>query len=255
MNPEKFAFAVGVAVLAGGLLGLMLHRLLPEKHVTGGKDMIGAVVGLLTLLSALVLGLLIWTAYGVYAGQNIAIQTLAAKVLQLDLALADYGPEAKDVRAQLRQGIAKTVDEVWGSNESDANFVANNFAAALHDLRSREAALAALHPSTEEQTQALAAAKATVDSIGQSRLQMSFALASPISIPVIVIVTAWATFLFFGYGLMAGGNAASFVTVAVGALAVASAAYLIFDLSSPYSGLYRASSEPLEQVLAVMGKE
>ena len=83
MNPEKFAFAVGVAVLAGGLLGLMLHRLLPEKHVTGGKDMIGAVVGLLTLLSALVLGLLIWTAYGVYAGQNIAIQTLAAKVLQL----------------------------------------------------------------------------------------------------------------------------------------------------------------------------
>ena len=64
MNPEKFAFAVGVAVLAGGSLGLTLHRLLPEKHVTGGKDMIGAVVGLLTLLSALVLGLLIWTAYG-----------------------------------------------------------------------------------------------------------------------------------------------------------------------------------------------
>ena len=38
------------------------------------------------------LGLLIWTAYGVYAGQNLAVQTLAAKVLQLDLALADYGP-------------------------------------------------------------------------------------------------------------------------------------------------------------------
>jgi hypothetical protein len=255
MNPEKFAFAVGVAVLAGGSLGLMLHRLLPEKHVTGGKDMIGAVVGLLTLLSALVLGLLIWTAYGVYAGQNIAIQTLAAKVLQLDLALADYGPEAKNVRAQLRQGVAKTIDEVWGSNESDANFVANNFAAALHDLRSREGAIAALHPSTEEQTQALAAAKATVDSIGQSRLQMSFALASPISIPAIVIVTAWATFLFFGYGLMAGGNALSFVAVAVGALAVASAAYVIVDLSSPYSGLFRASSAPIEQVLAVMGKE
>jgi hypothetical protein len=97
LNPEKFAFAVGVAVFAAGSLDLILHRVLPEKHVTGGgKDMIGAVVGLLTLLSALVLGLLIWTAYGVYAGQNVAIQTLAAKVLQLDLALADYGPEAKD---------------------------------------------------------------------------------------------------------------------------------------------------------------
>ena len=84
MNPEKFAFAVGIAVFVGGSLGLVLHRTVPEKHLTGGsKDMIGAVAGLLTLLSALVLGLLIWTAYGVYAGQNTAIQTLAAKVLQL----------------------------------------------------------------------------------------------------------------------------------------------------------------------------
>jgi len=256
MNPEKFAFAIGAAVFVGGSLGLILHRVLPEKHLTGGgKDMIGAVVGLVTLLSALVLGLLIWTAYGVYAGQNVAIQTLAAKVLQLDLALADYGPEAKDVRAQLRQGLGKTIDEIWGANESDANFVANNFTAALQNLRNRDATLAALHPTTDAQTQALAAAKATVESIGQSRLQTSFALASPISIPLIVIVATWAVFLFFGYGLMSGGNAASFVAVAAGALAVASAAYLILDLSSPYSGIFRASSAPLEQVLAVIGKE
>jgi hypothetical protein len=256
MSPEKFALAVGAAVFIGGSLGLVAHHVLPEKHVTGGaKDMIGAVVGLVTLLSALVLGLLIWTAYGVYAGQNVAIQTLAAKVLQLDLALADYGPEAKDVRAQLRQGLGKTIDEIWGANESDANFVANNFAAALQNLRNRDEALDALHPSTDAETQALAAAKATVESIGQSRLQMSFALASPISIPLIVIVAAWAVFLFFGYGLMSGGNAASFVAVAAGALAVASAAYLILDLSSPYSGIFRASAAPLEQVLAVMGKE
>ena len=201
MNPEKFAFAVGVAVFAGGSLGLLLHRVLPEKHLTGGgKDMLGAVVGMVILLSALVLGLLIWTAYGVYAGQNIAIQTLAAKALQLDLALSDYGPEANTVRAQVRQALGKTIDEIWGSNESDASFVANNFAAAIHNMRDRDASLASLHPSTDAQKEALAAAKATVDSIGQSRLQMSFALASPISIPLIIIVVAWATFLFFAYG-------------------------------------------------------
>jgi len=256
MNPEKFALAVGAAVFVGGSLGLILHRVLPEKHVTGGaKDMIGAVVGLLTLLSALVLGLLIWTAYGVYAGQNIAIQTLAAKVLQLDFALSDYGPEANDARAQLRQGLGKTIDEIWGSNQSDANFVANNFEAAIQNLRKREASLESFHPSTDAQTQALAVARATVESIGQSRLQMSFALASPISVPLIVMVVAWATLLFFGYGLLSGGDAASFLAVAAGALAVASAAYLILDLSGPYSGIFRASSAPLEQVLAVMGKE
>ena len=152
MNPETFAVAVCAAVFVGGSLGLILHRALPEKHVTGGaKDMIGAVVGLLTLLSALVLGLLIWTAYGVYAGQNTAIQTLAAKALQLDLALADYGPEAKGVRAQLRQGLRKTIDDIWNSNKSDANFVANNFAEALQNLRDRDAALSALHPSAGDE--------------------------------------------------------------------------------------------------------
>jgi len=256
MNPEKFAFAVGAAVFVGGSLGLILHRVLPDKHITGGgKDMIGAVVGLLTLLSALVLGLLIWTAYGVYAGQNVAIQTLAAKALQYDLALSDYGPEANGPRAQLREGLGKTIDEIWGANESDANFVANNFAASIHNQKARDATLAALHPTTDAQTQALASAKATVDAIAQSRLQMSFALAAPICIPLILIVVAWATLLFLGYGLMSGGGVTSFVAVAAGALAVASAAYIILDLSSPYSGLFRVSSAPLEQVLAVMGKE
>ena len=72
---------------------------------------------------------------------------------------------------------------------------------------------------------------------------------------LIVIVVAWATVLFFSYGLLSGSDAASFVVVAVGALAVASAAYLILDLSSPYSGIFRTSPAPLEQVLAVMGKE
>jgi hypothetical protein len=47
----------------------------------------------------------------------------------------------------------------------------------------------------------------------------------------------------------------SFIAIAVGAVAIMSAAYLILALSSPYSGIFRASSEPLEQVLAIMGKE
>src|SRR5208337_3272552 len=160
--------------------------------------------------------------------------TLAAKVLQLDLALADYGPDATPVRAGVRQNLAKTIDQIWGANESDADFVANNFAAAVQSLRNREKALEGLHPSTDAQKQALAAAMSTVDSIGQSRLQMSFALASPVSYPLIVMVVAWTMLLFGGYGLMSRGNPMSVAIVAIGAAAVASAFYLILDLSSPY---------------------
>jgi hypothetical protein len=256
MSPERFAFLVGVAVFAGGAVGLILQRVLPEKFTTGGpRDMIGAVVGLLTLLSALVLGLLIWTAYGVYAGQNLAVQTLAAKVLQLDFALADYGPDATPLREKVRENLARTIDEIWRANESDANFVAKNFSAAVESLRNRDKALAELHPSTDAEKQALAAATATVDAIGQSRLQMSFALSNPVSYPLLLMVVGWSVFLFCGYGLMSKGNAMSIAAGVVGAISIASAIYLILDLSDPYSGIFRASSAPLEQVLAVMGKE
>ena len=256
MSSEKLALAVAIAVFAGGVIGLLLQRILHESLTTGGsRDMIGAVGGLLTLLSALTIGLLIWTGYGVYAGQNAAIQSLAARVLQLDLALADYGPEAKNLRLQLRDGLGKTIDAIWRANESDANFAANNFAEALHNMRAREQALDALHPSTDAQTQALAVAKATSEAIGQSRLQMSFALAAPVSYPLILTVVAWAVLLFCAFGLMSKGNAMSVIALFVGACAAASAVLMILDLSSPYSGIFRASSAPLEQVLAVMGKE
>ena len=84
---------------------------------------------------------------------------------------------------------------------------------------------------------------------------MSFALAAPISEPLVITVVCWAVLLFFGYGLTTRGNVGAVLAGLVGSLAVASAFYLILDLSSPYSGIFRVSSAPLEQVLDVMGKE
>ena len=256
MTPEKFAFGAGLAVFAGGAVGLILQRILPDHFTTGGpRDMIGAVVGLLTLLSALTMGLLIWTAYGVYAGQNTAIQTLAAKVLQLDLALSDYGPDANPERARLRKAVGKAIDDVWGVRETDKDFIAENFAAAVRGLRREEGDLGSLHPSNDAQRQALGAANSIVESIGQARLQMSFALTNPVSYPLILIVVGWATILFCGFGLMSKGHAMSVVAVLVGAVAVSTSVYMILDLSSPYTGVFRPSAAPLEQVLDVMGKE
>ena len=256
MSLDKFALLVAVAMFAAGLLGFALQRLLPDHHTSGGsRDMIAAVVGLLTLLCALVTGLLIWTAYGVYASQNTQIQGLASKVMQLDLALSDYGPEAIPARAHIRAALGKTIDEVWGGNESDGNFAANNFAAALRNARAREKALAALHPSTDDQKQALAKATSTSDAIAQARMQMSFALSAPVSYPLVLTVVGWVVCLFCGFGLTARATVTSVIALAVGSIAVASAVLLILELSTPYSGLFRASSAPLEQALAVMGKE
>jgi hypothetical protein len=256
MGSFRFAFAVAVGMFAAGLVGLVLQRALPEHHTTGGsRDLIGAIVGLLTLLCALVAGLLIWTAYGVYSGQNTQIQALASKVMQLDLALSDYGPEANPARAQLRDALGKTIDQVWGASESDSNFAANTFASSLENLRAREKVLEALHPSNDEQKQALAAAMSASDALGQARMQMSFALSAPVSYPLLLTVVGWVVCLFCGFGLTARATVTSVVVLGVGSIAVASAVLLILDLSNPYSGLFRTSSAPLEQALAVMGKE
>jgi hypothetical protein len=205
-------------------------------------------------LSALVLGLIIWTAYGVYSGQNIAIQTLAAKILQLDLALTDYGPEASAGRAQLRQDLAKTIGQIWTADSDQSQSAAHNFAAAIETLRHKEAYLASLAPSRDAQKQALATAMQTIEAIGQARLQMSFALNNPVSYPLLLIVIAWGTGLFCGFGLMSRGNPMTVIVLAFGALAVGSAVYLILDLSSPYSGYFMASPAPLEQVLSYMSQ-
>jgi len=219
MRSHEFALIVAVAVFAGGAIGLVLQRALPEKHTTGpARDMIGAVAGLLTLLCALVTGLLVWTAYGVYAGQNTAIQTLAAKVLQLDAALADYGPEANAERTALRDRLGKTIDQVWGTKVSDANFVAHSFAAATRIMRDPERAIGNLQPATDDQRQALATAKATIEAIGQSRLQMAFALTAPVSYPLLLTVVGWVFFLFVGFGLMSRGGVTSVLALAVGQL-------------------------------------
>ena len=150
--------------------------------------------------------------------------------------------------------MGKTIDQIWGTSASDANFAAKSFAAAIEVMRDHEKALSELHPSTDDQKQALALAKKDIEAIGQSRLQMSFALTAPVSYPLLMTVVGWVFFLFCGFDLMSRVSVMSIGALTIGAVAVASAVLLILDLSNPYSGLFRASPAPLEQVLAVMGK-
>jgi TM2 domain-containing membrane protein YozV len=251
---DAFVAGIGAAAItfAGGLVGLGLHRLLPERVTEGAlRDMTGAVGGLLSLLTALVLGLLIWTAYGVYAGQVAAVRTLATQFLQLDLALADYGQGAQAERSGLKKEVRLLIADAWGG---DTNYVARNYGAAIGAWHARELYLKRLPPGTEDQKQAVAAATKAANEIAQTRLQMAIALTDPVSSPLVAIVVAWAVCIFMGFGLMHAKTLDSLGAMAVGAVAVATAVYLLIDLSHPYWGLVRVSPEPLREVMALMGK-
>ena len=89
---------VAALTFFSALVGFGLQSIMPTQMIADGRPALGAVAGLLTLLLALVLGLLVWTAFGVYTTQQTESQTLGFTTLQLDYLLESYGPETAQGR-------------------------------------------------------------------------------------------------------------------------------------------------------------
>jgi hypothetical protein len=206
----------------------------------------------MTLLLALVLGLLIWTAYGVFSTQKTSVQTLAITDLKLDVALQDYGPEAAEGHRILREGIKNTIAQIWGDTDTDDEAVIHKFGYARANLKARLAFLNTLQPASDQQTAAKTEAMQSAIAIDQILTQMTLALVDPISYSLISVVVAWAAFLFCGYGLLSKRHPMSYVVLVVGAMGIASAIYLIADLINPFSGVFVVRSAPLVDVLKVV---
>jgi hypothetical protein len=243
---------IGVAVLAFlfGVAGLYLQKLLPEPHsVERSRDMIGAIVGLVSLLLALVLGTLIGSSYSFFATQKSEIETLAAREVQLDLALAEFGPETKEARAMMKETLQGVRDMLWGDRLPDLSV-----AAPIEHLRYLDEYVASLDPKTPAQRQFAAAAGADAGVIEQTRVLISMQLASPISWPLVVVVVSWALILFCGFGLLSRLNGTTLAALAFGAFAVGSALFLILELSRPFSGVFRVPSSAFDQMLATLGR-
>src|SRR5271169_5882329 len=110
------SLAAGILTFGFGYLGMWLQKLLPADHMSSGsRDMIGAVMGFITLLLALVLGTLVGSAYGFFAVQKSNVETLGARSIQLDMALEQYGPEAAPIRQGLKQAVDSAYQAIWGA--------------------------------------------------------------------------------------------------------------------------------------------
>ena len=152
MRSLSITLIVGGLIAASGLAGLLMQRWLAAHHTAErSRDMIGGVVGLLTLLLALVLGLLIWTAYGVYNTQQTELQTLAARALEFDLDMRQYGPEADRSRELLRNDLVWAHEQFWGDDLSRAAA----YDASYQTMGDLNEFFDSLEPKTPSQTQLL----------------------------------------------------------------------------------------------------
>jgi len=254
MANAYISVAVGLLTFGVGLLGLFLQRLLPERHMSAGsRDMIGAVMGLLSLLLALVLGTLVGSAYGFFAGQKADVESLCARSLELDLAFRQYGPETAPLRKALRSSMQEALDAI----EGDAEAYRRHFELAgyMSKFEKWNDTLSSLAPRTPIQTQLISSMSASSQSFQQTRLLMSLQLASSISWPLIGVVVSWAMLLFFGFGVLSRLNATSVGALAFGSFAVASAIFLILELNQPFSGVFRIPAASLEETMRALNEK
>jgi hypothetical protein len=246
------SIAVGILTFGFGMLGLYVRRRLPDQHMsTGSKEMIGAIMGLVSLLLALVLGALVGSAYGFFSTQKVNVETLCARALELDLALRQYGAETQPLREMLRASMSGAHEAIWGNGTT----YRQQFDLEIYMSRFERwnEMIAALSPHTPAQTELLSSMIASSSAFQQTRMFTSLQLASPLSWPLLAIVVSWAMLLFCGFGVLSGLNRTSTTALALGAFAVASAIFLILELSQPYTGLFRIPAASMEQTLAALG--
>lgn len=247
-------FIIFVVFMAAAFLGLGLHQRLPPEHKTdSARAVVGQVSGLVSLLLALVLGTLIGVSFAYFSTQRTELETFSAQNLRLDQALAQYGPETKPLRDRLKDGIVKGYETFWGGGEVDPS--ALTVAGPLANAQAVSDFLANLQPKSDVQKAALATANTYAGMVEQSRLMMSLQVASkPVSWVLIAILVFWTAALFFGIGLFAQPNALVHSALAFGAVSIAFAIFLIFELGMPYTGVFKVSPAPLEQAIAFIDK-
>ena len=252
MGTIFIAAGVGVLTFVLGLFGMFLQRLLPENHMTSGsRDMIGAVIGLVSLLLALVLGTLVGSAYGFFASQKANVENLGARSIQLDMALAQFGPEAQPIREGMKETLKGSYQAIWGgSGNEQQQITIKQYLPMFERLNQGVAALKAQSPA---QIAALPTINVNVSVIEQTRLLMSLQLASPVSWPLLDIVVSWAMLLFCGFGVLSRLNATSVAALFLGAFAVASAVFLILELNEPFTGIFRVPGASVAETIDAIG--
>src|SRR5262245_53901854 len=90
--------------VAATLLGLLLQKRLHEDCLSEqSRDIVKVVLAILGTLAALVLGLMVASAKSSLYSKVGELRHTAARAVQLDRVLAEYGPEARGIRDQLQQ--------------------------------------------------------------------------------------------------------------------------------------------------------
>lgn len=210
-------------------------------------------MGLIATMAALVLGLLIASAKSAYDDQKNGLDQISADLILLDVVLAEYGPEAQEVRDRLRQAVANTLERLWSQDAAQPSMSASRGTVAQARMLSGK--IQELVPRNDEQRRLQSEALQIAMELGKARwLLVAQSESGPIPMPFLVILVFWLAFLFGSFGLFAPANATVIATLVLCAQSVSGAIFLILELAQPFEGVIQISSAPLRNALALLGQ-
>jgi hypothetical protein len=241
-------------IFGGILLGMFLRMVLPEHHLSDeSKDVVKLGTGMIATLAALVLGLLIASARGSFDAMNSGLVQTGSRVILLDRVMAQYGPETKEIRDQLRRNVSSVIDQVWSKErerERDMRFLDPKI--GLEALQDK---LRQLSPQNDAQRWLQSRALQVSSDIAEWRwLLVQLRGHSSLPMPFFMMLVSWLVIIFFSFGLFSPRNATVIAVLLVCALSASGALFLILELDQPYGGLIAISSDPLRNALPYLGQ-
>lgn len=251
MTAATIALIAALLTFGGGMMGLLYDKLLPEHQVSDEtRALINRVTGFVATMAALVLGLLIASANAFYNSQKSDLEIVSGRVIELDSILRDYGPDAQPTRDVLKATVTGVYQHTWNSPAESLATIAEMRA----DWGAISRQIDEVRPTIDAQKSLQSKAADLIASIQDLRLGTRLQTDNSVTWPLLSILVAWTALLFFGFGLLARLNTAAVFTVAIGALSVASAIFLILELNAPYSGMLRLPATPILQAIDALGK-
>ena len=212
------------------------------------KEVARLVTGLMTTMTAIVLGMLVSSAKASYDSRTNEVAEISSQVVTIDRMLSKYGTEAAEVRAQFRLLVEASINRIWPTQ------------APVHvELKPRDEGeiladeLRLLAPNSDAQAEVKAQILHMVVDLRQTQwLLFLKSQQSAIPIPLLLVVVAWLALIYFSFGVFTQPSPTIVVTLAVGALAVSTAVLIILELYTPFRGVLRISSNPILEALSQM---
>lgn len=240
-------------LFSSALIGIGLQRLLPKHHLNkDSQDVVKLGAGIVATVTALVLGLLVSSAKSSFDAMSTRLTQTSATIIIFDRVLAQYGPEAKSVREDVRRSVETMMRKIWPEERTGTSAMAAIERGGA--VEAIQADLRQLTPQNDDQRQLLAQARQLANDVAQSRWMLIEEAQNTLPTTFLVVLVLWLSILFLSFGLYAPRNATVVVALFICACTMSAAIFLILEMNQPLDGFIKVSSAPMHKALEYLGK-